>query len=194
MKKLNNKWTDISANIKLTGFPEKFNNYNGILILTTIVDSKIGEENILIIRDSTDFIYELAKVKPFRMIVKPGIEKTNYGPVFYLLISIENPVLPSKPFAIYDKAYDPNNKEHILFLNNLANQTHWHVFLLNKDNKQIGSYEFENVFDLDLFVPIFVKICAGKETIDFNKAREAYEMKNSLEELYERKIEVFSSE
>jgi hypothetical protein len=192
MEKLNNKWTKISANIEISDFPEIFNNSNGIIYFTTVLDPQIGEENILIIKDTTDFIYKLAKVKPFRMKVKPRIEKTEYGPVFYLLFSIDNPDLPSKAFAIYDKAYDPNNKEHILFLNNLANQTHWHVFLLNKENKQIENFEFENVFDLDLYIPLFMKMCEGLDTIDFWKAKDVLEMKYSIEELYFRNPAIFS--
>ena len=182
-KLLNNKWLFGKTKFSDINIPQSYKNVNGIFALYAVLDKSIGSEVNLYIRDETDFIYDLAKVKPFTLVMKNGIVKTDYGPLMFLLFYIPDPRYEDKPFAMYDIHLNPLKQEFLLPFYDLSRQSHWHVFLLNKKNEQAGFFEFENTYGLYNALQNIEEACKGMQSIDFWKAKEEFMNKYSLEEL-----------
>lgn len=180
----NNKWT--FGNTKFTGItvPDPYKNFDGIFTLNVILDKSIGSEVVLYIRDETDFIYDISKVKPFELFMKSGIVRTDYGPLLFLLFFIPDPRFEDRPFAMFDIHLNPLKQEFLLPFYDLSRQSHWHLFLLNKKNEQVGFFEFENNYRLYQALQDVEEACKGMKSIDFWKAKEEFMNKYSLEELY----------
>ena len=69
----------------------------------------------------------------------------------------------------------------------LLRQSHWHLFLINKDNEQVEFFEFENTFLLYEALQTAEEACEGMKSIDFRKAQEEFMSKYPLENLYNLK-------
>ena len=86
MKKIfENRWTLGNANFGAHHGADPFKDFSGMFTIYSALDKSIGTEVILYIRDETDFIYDVAKQKPFQLFMKTGIVRTHFGPVMFLL-------------------------------------------------------------------------------------------------------------
>lgn len=181
---LNNKWPYGKTKFTDIRIPELYKNFNGIFTLNVSLDKSLGTEVALYIRDETDFIYNVTNVKSFQLFMKTGIVKTNYGPLLFLLFFIPDPEYKSKPFAMYDIHLNPLKQEFLIPFYDLARQSHWHLFLLNKNNVQVGFFEFKNNFRLYEALQNAEEACKGMESIDFWRAKEEFMNQYSLDDLY----------
>jgi len=190
-KILNNKWPFGKTRFADIVLPHPFKDFNGIFTLNVTLDKSIGTEVVLYIRDETDFIYDVAKVKPFELFMKSGIVGTDYGPLLFLLFFIPDPRFDDRPFAMFDIHLNPLKQEFLLPFYDLSRQSHWHLFLLNKKNEQVGFFEFENNYGLykalqsvEETVSTIEKAGIGMKSTDFWKAKEEFMNQYSLEDLY----------
>lgn len=190
-KILNNKWT--FGKTKFTGIavPDPYKNFNGIFTLNVILDKSIGSEVVFYNRDETDFIYDISKVRPFELFMKSGIVGTDFGPLLFLLFFLPDPRIEDRPFAMFDIHLNPLKQEFLLPFYDLSRQSHWHLFLLNKKNEQVGFFEFKNNYGLyealqsvEETVRTIEEAGIGMKSTDFWKAKEAFMNKYSLDELY----------
>lgn len=183
-KKLNNKWTLGKANFGTHKVSKAYEDYNGIYTVYASLDKSIGTEVILYIRDETDFIYDIAKVRPFELFMKSGVVKTEYGPLLFLLFYIPDPRFEDRPFVMFDIHLNPLLPEHLAAFYDLSRQSHWHLFLINKENEQIEFFEFDNNYGLYEALQTVEEACKGMKSIDFWKAKDVVTKKYSLEDLY----------
>jgi hypothetical protein len=84
---------------------------DGIFALPAIIDLEIGEEMALYIRDQTPFMEQLRLVKPFRLMLQPGVGRNQFGPVGFLLFWVPSPADPETPFAAFDVYLNPHNEQ-----------------------------------------------------------------------------------
>ena len=189
---LNNKWNLGKANFGIHKVPKVYKDFNGIYTTYAALDRSIGSEVILYIRDETNFIYDLAKVRPFELFMKSGVVGTEYGPVLFLLFFIRDPRFEDRPFAMFDVHLNPLLLEQLAVFYDLSRQSHWHLFLINKENEQIEFFEFENNYGLyealqsvEETLQTIEESGIGMKSTDFLKAQEEFINKYSLEELYE---------
>jgi hypothetical protein len=185
IKILNNKWPFGKTRFTDIKIPDLHKNFNGIFTLNVSLDNSLGSEVALYIRDETDFIYDVAKVSPFQLFMKSGVVRTDHGPLMFMLFHIPDPRYKNRPFAMYDIHLNPLKKEFLMPFYDLSRQSHWHLFLLNKNNEQVGFFEFENTYELFEALQTVEEACKGIESIDFWKAKEEFMNQYSLEDLYE---------
>ncbi|MBE0552002.1 MAG: hypothetical protein IH619_06455 [Ignavibacterium sp.] len=183
-KILNNKWNLGKANFGTHKVSKAYKDFNGIYTVYAALDNSIGTEVILYIRDETDFIYDVAKVRPFDLFMKSGVVRTEFGPLLFLLFFIPDPRFEDRPFAMFDDHLNPLSPEQLSVFYDLSRQTHWHLFLINKENEQIEFFEFENNYGLYETLQTVEEACKGMQSIDFLKAQEQFINKYSLADLY----------
>jgi len=155
-----------------------------IYYLSLTLDKNVGEEVVLIIFDPTDFIHDLRAVVPFRFFTSSFAVNTNFGPVYSFIFWVAQANDVSKSFAIFDKPLNISRPPLIEPWRKLANQTHLHLLLVDKNYEVEGFYEFENNFSFDEAVEIISQLDASR-IIDYNKAEQEYFNEYSLKQLCE---------
>jgi len=151
--------------------------------LPAIIDLEIGEEIVLYLRDQTPFMEELRSVKPFRLMLQPGVGRNEFGPVGFLVFWVPSPEQPKAHFAAFDVYMNPHSEQILTLWRRLAAQSHWHVFLIGSGNVQRGFFEFENTFNLQEGLNFIVEACSPIQMIDFQRAARQFMQEHSIEEL-----------
>ena len=64
------------------------------------LDTRIGEEIVLVIADHTPFLFDLASLDPFNIHLKAGAVNTESGPVIFLLFSAELVQIRSRKVSV----------------------------------------------------------------------------------------------
>ena len=162
----------------------------GILPFSLIYDSKIGPEVALLWFDRTSFIYELAKVKPFRLNLHSGLANTSHGPIWFIVFFVPNPNNSEIPFASTDCHINPFNPKHLSIFRDLARQSHWHVVLVDKEDKVVDLYEFNNNYKLNHTIDQIEEVYLDKETDvlfmdsdSFDAAKQEFYSKYTIDDL-----------
>jgi hypothetical protein len=181
----NNKWRRGPARFEIIDLDMLIGPRDGLIPVPVTLDSEIGDEVALFLRDQTPFMQELKHVRPFQLFLKVGAGRNRFGPVPFLLFYVPNPADDSKPFVAYDLYLNPGSDSQVLRWRNLANQTHWHVFLVGAGNQQQGFYEFENNFRLNESLDFIQTACGGIQMIDFDRAKAEFGDEYSLQALFE---------
>lgn len=184
MAKLNNKWIHGPTNFALPPVPSGFMNQAGVYYLHVTLDPEVGEEVVLVIYDPTEFIYQLAEVKPFRFHTASLAVNTSYGPVFVFLFWVTDPADERKVFAAFDKPVNFSKPEMIEPWIKLRDQTHLHLFLIDAEQEVQGFYEFENVYGFDEAVETISQLDTQRIQ-DFTMAQEEYFADYSVPDLLE---------
>jgi hypothetical protein len=184
MSKHNNKWIHGERNFVMPRPRQGFMEEVGIYYLHLILDKNIGEEIVLIIYDPTDFIHDLAALKPFHFFSSSVAVNTSFGPVYSFIFWVTYPQDTEKSFAIFDKPVDLSKPQLIEPWIKLANQTHLHLLLVDKNYETQGFYEFENDFGFDEAVET-ISLLDKTRVKDNNKAEQEYFKDYSLPQLYE---------
>ena len=179
-----NKWRHGLTRFEIPALDDYMGMRDGFLPLPVILDPAVGEEVVLVVRDQTPFMEELRQVKPFRLMMKNGCARNDFGPVVFFLFWVENPMDPSEPFAAWDCYLDPKNETQVRLWRGLALQTHWHLFLVGTAGRQRGFFEFENNYGLEKALDFFDESCRNIATIDFNRAKATFMQEHSLDDLF----------
>ena len=179
-----NKWRHGKANFDLSQVDPRLLAGDGIIPIPAVLDPSVGQEIILLLIDHTPFIHQLARVNPFNLQLKPGCAKTTHGPIMFFLFTVPNPV-NGQPFVQIDSHANPFEEQHVRTWRTLANQSHWHLFLVDASHEQVGFYEFPNTYDLNSSLDLFQKSCRGMPHDDFNAAKREFSRKYTLEQLSE---------
>jgi hypothetical protein len=87
---------------------------DGLIPVPVMLDSEIGDEVALFLRDQTPFMQELKRVRPFQLFLKVGAGRNRFGPVPFLLFYVPNPADDSKPFVAYDLYLNPGSDNQVL--------------------------------------------------------------------------------
>lgn len=168
---LHNKLSE-SANFEL-GMPSWFYRVpdGGIMMMPTILENRIGTETAILLIDKTPFIYELAKIRPFKLMLKTGLLQTANGPLMFLVFHVPDPRNPQKPFVAIDNHINPFDPLMVATCRYLARQSHWHLVLVDGGANVIDLFEFENVYGLGETLDQVVEMCSGMPRGDFEEAK-----------------------
>ena len=188
--KLNNKWEIEKVHFILPELPQELHQMEGILPFNLALDSKIGTEVVLLWFDRTPFIYELAKVKPFRLHLHSGLSRTSHGPIGFLVFFVPDPNNADIPFASTDCHINPFNPQHLSTFRDLARQSHWHVVLVDKEDNVVDLYEFNNNYKLNDTIDHIEEVCLDNErnallmgSDSFDAAKQEFCLKYTLDDL-----------
>jgi hypothetical protein len=181
--RLHNKWLGGPMNYSFDGLPPEFAAVEALAPMTLCLDPKMGTEVALLWFDRTEFIHKVASTRPFNLMMKSGVVKTDYGPLMFLVFWVPNPMNPGEPLTAVDCHLNPMNSQSLAIWRDLARQSHWHLFLLDAFHEQQGFFEFENCYGLGEALDAAVDACEGMESIDFNLAKAEFCRDYSLPEL-----------
>lgn len=172
--RINTKWPGDEACFDFSDLPAPLHTAEGIGPVPMVLDDRIGPEVALLLFDRTDFIFRLAAVEPFNLMMKSGVVQTNFGPLMFLLFWVPNPDAPDESITAIDCHINPLDFASVQPWRDLARQSHWHLFLVDADQTQRGFFEFENVYGLDDALERAVDVCAGMVCVDFDLAKKEF--------------------
>jgi len=156
---------------------------DGFFPIKAALDADVGDEIVLFLRDQTPFMEELCRVRPFRLMLKAGAGRNEYGPLCFMVFWIPNPDHPNEAFAAYDVYLNPHSEVQLATWRELAAQTHWHLFLIGAGGEQREFYEFENIFKLNDTLDAAVEACGPIQLVDFNRAKAKFMQEHSVDDL-----------
>ena len=156
---------------------------DGFFPLKAILDADGGEEVVFYLRDQTPFMEELRRIRPFRLMLKAGAGRNEFGPLCFMVFWIPNPAELDKAFAAYDLYLNPHSDVQVAMWCELAAQSHWHVFLIGTGGQQRDFFEFENTFNLEETLDFVVEACGPLQLVDFNRAKAKFMQENSVDDL-----------
>ncbi|MBM4147298.1 MAG: hypothetical protein FJ240_13670 [Nitrospira sp.] len=186
---LNNKWNEGKAQFDFSQIDTGILSLDGIFTLPVMLSPKIGYEVVIVLIDHTSFIYELAQMKPFNMFLKSGLGNTSCGPILFnlfIFIDKDSPltVRPDQAELLVDIYANPCDTQSIKIWHDLASQSHWHLFLVDGQAKQIEFFEFKNTFNLDKTLSQVMKACKGMTQTNFMNAKQEFMNKYEVEDLF----------
>lgn len=184
MNKNSNRWVHGNTNLEMPLLPKGFMVEVGVYYLSAILDKNVGEEIVLIIFDPTDFIHDLSAVEPFRFFTSSVAVNTNYGPVYSFIFWVAQANDLNKSFAVFDKPIDISRPAMIEPWERLANQTHLHLLLVDKNYEVQGFYEFENDFGFEKAIDMISQLDASR-VLNYEKAEQEYFDTYTLTELFD---------
>lgn len=170
--KLNNKWETGKVHFVLPELPIEMQHVEGILPLNIALDPKLGSETVLLLFDRTPFIYELAKVNPFRLHLHTGLANTSHGPIGFFVFFVPDPNNGKEPFISIDCHVNPFDPQHLLIWRDLARQSHWHLVLVDKENTVVKVSEFNNHFKLNDTLDQMEEACRNMDSGAFDAAKQ----------------------
>jgi len=156
---------------------------SGVLPMPAILEDRIGSETALLLIDKTPFIYTLARVKPFDLMLKTGMVETSHGPVAFLLFYVPNAANPDDPFFAHDYHLNLFNPGMMATWRDLARQSHWHLILVDADREVQDVLEFENVYGLDEALAGMTNVISDLQPGDFVLAKQEFCDQYSLKDL-----------
>jgi hypothetical protein len=157
---------------------------SGILPVPATLDPRTGNEIALFLFDKTPFIYELARVRPFDLMLKTGLVRTDNGPLLFLLFYVPDPRQPGRPFAILDCHLNPLDPQSLQPWGQLDRQAYWHVVLVDQRPSVVDLFEFENVYELGDTLDQAASVCASLAAGNFDLAKREFCDNYTPEELY----------
>lgn len=153
--------------------------------MPAILEDRISTEMALFLIDKTPYIYTLAKVKPFDLMLKTGMVETSHGPVAFLIFYVPNAADPGHFFFVHDCHLNPFNPSMMATWRDLARQSHWHLILIDGKKEVVGVLEFENVYKLGVALDAMTKAVGEMHPGDFNLARQEFCEQYSLPDLFQ---------
>ena len=184
-----NKWRHGNENFDHSHLPEPFFTCTGIIPYRSALDHAMGSEVTLLLIDEADTLQELPAQKPFNLFLRSGICFTSHGPLVFQLFSIHDERRVGDSLYDVEVYLNPSDKQQMLIWHDLARQSHWHLFLLDRSRQQVDFLEFENVYNLQRTLLKIEEACAGKRTENFVAAREEFRTITTLEELLSLPVE-----
>lgn len=127
---------------------------------------------------------ELRRVEPFRLMMKDGCARNDFGPLIFFLFWVQNPLNNAEPFAMWDCYLDPKNEVQLRLWRMLAAQTHWHVFLVGEGGQQENFFKFVNSYGLHEALALFDEACRGIATVDFDRAKQVFMDEKTIDDLF----------
>ncbi len=181
---MNNKWRKEKCTFDINPLPEHFTGKEGIIPMNMVMDTSIGTETALLLIDRTPFIYDLKKVRPFVLNLKSGLVRTSHGPLLFLLFHVPDPIRKNVPFVTIDAHVNPLDRQHLMIWKDLAQQSHWHLVLVDSAEKVVDAFEFENSFGLGETLDAVQTACENMRMGSFDDVKIEFSKRYSITDLY----------
>jgi hypothetical protein len=182
MAQLNNKWLGENVAWAPT-LPSYLDEFSGVAPLRVVLDPRVGLETAVFIIDRTPFAHQIAQLKPFHLNLKTALVPCPSGPVFFMLYWLRNPS-GEGCFASFEQTINPHNSVHLKPLQDLARQSHWHVFVVGQGNEELNWFEFENRFELDKSLSQLAGVVSDYPCLDFDEAKMEFQARFTMDDLF----------
>ena len=175
------KWRLGRASFRPPRFPSEYKNAGGLVPVKATINMEVGEEVVLYVLVSNPLLGRLAKIKQFQLRFNCGVARNEFGPLGFLIFWVPYEKSPENALAIFDLYVNP---ELITLWMELAHQSHWHVFLLDENDRQLNFWEFSNTFRLAEAIKDITNFCNGVPKLDFNRAKGKFVAETTLDGLH----------
>ena len=180
----NNAWLHGATRFERFHFPSGMELVEGLLPTPVVINLDVGQEIVLFLKDTTPFVNTLAKTAPFNLRVHGGAARNKFGCLGFFVFWIPSPFNEQIPLATYDLYLNFGNEKFLGLWRELAFQTHWHLFLLDRRNEQKGLWEFKNTFRISEFLDEMEVFCHGIPVVNFDKTKAQFTAEKSVEDLF----------
>jgi hypothetical protein len=149
--------------------------YKYVALQMTVVDPDVGQEVVLVIKDSHPMSMRYFKTRGLWLHLKAGLWETTQGAVIYLAWLLPSARYRTSP-VLYGDVANPCDPQVIPMLDIAGDQSHLHVFLFGKDNQFIRAVEVPNIFRLGELAEAAREAAEEAPVTDFQEAsNEFYE-------------------
>ena len=183
----NNKWQHGDADFKLPDFPENYFETSLLYDLPIILDPEVGSEICLAVKSTGKHIFEIKSNEPIDFYLKVGAVKTSYGPLVTLLFYIPDKDNPDNPIYMSDRVLNPFDMKSFENWFKLANQSYWHLMLINEKMEIDGFYEFENGYNLQASLETILIAVIDSGPTDYELALQEYFKEYTLQDILHAK-------
>jgi len=149
-----------------------------------VINIEVGEEVVLYLLVSNLLLGRLAKFKELQLRLNSGVAQNEFGPLGFMLFWVPYRNSPENALAVFDLYVNISNPGLMHLWTELAYQSHWHVFLLDKKNRQQKFWEFANTFHLADTLKNITDFCKGVPLVDFDSAKEKFIAETTLDGLH----------
>ena len=155
------------------------------IIPMEIINAFNESEIMLYYFDKTSFIYELAKLNPFSLLLKSILYQTSQGYIVCAFFYFPNPSNPNTVFASFENYINLYNPKVLSEYYELSRQSHWHLTLVQTEKREIVDvFEFENSYNLEDTLNKAVRITRSAPRGDFMKAKQEFMDTFTMEDLF----------
>jgi hypothetical protein len=181
---IRNQWSRGKICYDFPNLDECMGSRDGFIALKAVIDERVGEEVVLFIRDQTPFMEKLKSVAPFRFMMKNGIGKTSYGNLIFFLFWVDDPENSKKPISMWDWFVNASEEYYADLLDKMSRQSHWHLFLVGKDNQQTNFFEFKNNYEILDVLELAKKTGVIENAESMKSAILEFQGQHTLEDMY----------
>ncbi|HET6555716.1 MAG TPA: hypothetical protein VFG54_00285 [Prolixibacteraceae bacterium] len=175
-----NKWNHGKVHLDLSFLQHIYIDTKGIKPVRLILDSKVGEEMVLLISESKRNAQDYHRLTNVSLNTKVGLVHTSYGPVCFLLFYF--PYLPGGQ-ATYENIINPKDFNQIAIYERLGLQKYWHVIIADDVGNVVNFLELSNTFGLFETLQEVKGVCSNMKVTDFMAAKSEYMNEHTIEEL-----------
>jgi hypothetical protein len=156
----------------------------GVHFNTVTLVSEVGPEVVLILKEGAEFVDQIRKQGPLKLMLKAGAVRTSAGPILFMVWWFP-PLINKSPFAAYELLSSPESSPTgTQLLAKASKQTHLHLVILDEKEEILDVVEFENNYGLDHLVAIGAEISRNLVGYDFTRAGRAFFQEVSQDSLW----------
>lgn len=155
---------------------------DGLFVQAATIDAEVGEEVVIFLRGPGPQINELVRLQT-TLYVKPGVTRNCYGPVGWILFRLAEQNEQETPLLTAIKCFNPHSGDEVAFWRRLADQDHWHLFLV-VGNEMRDYITYQTNFNLDEGLDTILGQSESFPMKDPVGAVELFMKQNSTEELW----------
>ena len=180
---MNNKWRHGKVHFDLPPLPPMLIASSGIMPISVVLDSDVGQEIVLLVTEPRDKVKEYEGRDITRFMLKAGLVNTSFGPVCFLLFYFPDPLTGAQ--VTYENTINPKDRQQLAIYEQLSRQRYWHVIIADDLGEVINFFEFPNEYGLGETLQQVDNACENMQVTDFMSAKSEYESKYSIEQLLE---------
>lgn len=129
-------------------------------------DPEVGDEMVMLLRDQAPNLERLRRLRSLQLNIKGGVDRNPLGQVAWILFWVSESDTPD--VAVYSTfhCFDPHSEKDIAFWRQVADQDHWHLFLVCGNSIQ-DYYTFQELgFETQLDAIIEHRFPAGGNPLE----------------------------
>ena len=180
---MNNKWRHGKVHFDLSPLPPILIASSGIMPISVVLDSDVGQEIVLLVTEPRDKVKEYEGRDITRFMLKAGLVNTSFGPVCFLLFYFPDPLTGAQ--VTYENTINPKDRQQLAIYEQLSRQRYWHVIIADDLGEVTNFFEFPNEYGLGETLQQVDNACENMQVTDFMSAKSEYESRYSIEQLLE---------
>lgn len=178
---VNNRWGRGATHLVVPPLLSQWIGTSAARLEERTFDEKVGPETVLFLFERPEYLGPIAKAKPFSLVVKNGLARTDHGAIIFLLYQV---LAAGKKVCVYESYLNPHQEGAVALLAGWGRQTHLKVILVDSLSSEVeGFFEIENTFDISDLLHAAQMVAASEPDADFDAAQRDFTGEYSVEDL-----------